>query len=89
MLFLLQQEKAHETELVGGVLAAKHRQLQFADQQVPHLVHQGELGVGHGEAHRFHRQLGAVPPSCAGASIGSSHSNQANRFMVCRPSLHG
>ncbi len=32
---------------------------------------------------------GAVPPSCAGASIGSSHSNQANRFMVCRPGLHG
>ncbi len=59
VLFLLQQEKAHETELVGGVLlAAKHRQLQFADQQVPHLMHQGELGVGHGEAHRFHRQLG-------------------------------
>jgi len=58
VLFVLQQEQTHEAELVGGVfLAAQYRQLQFADEQVPHLVHQGEFGVGDREADFVHRQF--------------------------------
>jgi len=52
VLLALQQKQPHEPELVGGVLlAAEDRNLQLADQQMSHFVHQGEFGVGHGEAH--------------------------------------
>ncbi|MNE85700.1 hypothetical protein D3C80_1827300 [compost metagenome] len=45
------EEQADETELIGGILlATEHRQTQLGDQQVTHLVQQGEFGIHRDEA---------------------------------------